>query len=102
DSGIRVAQRLPDLVAGEEPVVDDAEHEWGRAPPADRVPVRDLPGLDEETAALQRLDDGCGDLVRRQPGELAEPRQQMTRLVDRHDDRQVVDPRELEVLRAAA
>src|SRR5262249_52414092 len=41
DRRVRVEQRLPDLVARDEPVVDDTEYERRRAAPADRVAVRD-------------------------------------------------------------
>ena len=62
----------------------------------------DLARVDEQTALPQRLDHRRGNLVRRQAGKVAEPRQHPTGFVDRHHDRQVVNARQLEVLRAAA
>ena len=50
DRVVRVEHRLPDLVGGDEPVVDDAEHERRLAAPADRVAVDDRSLADEHAA----------------------------------------------------
>ena len=53
DRRVRVEHRLPDLLGGDEPVVDDAEEERRLAAPARRIAVDDPPGLDEEPALAE-------------------------------------------------
>ena len=55
DRRVRVEHRLPDLLGGDEPVVDDAEEERRLAAPARGVAVDDPPGLDEQTALAETL-----------------------------------------------
>ena len=71
DGGVGVDHRLADLVAADEPLVDDAEDQLRAAAPAVRVAV--LVGLlaDEPAAALEVLGDEVGHLVRAVAGELA-------------------------------
>src|SRR5947207_3593589 len=52
---VRVEHRLSDLVARDEPIVDDAEDERRATPPADRVPVDDRRRIDKQIALAQRL-----------------------------------------------
>ncbi len=96
---VAVEHRLPDLVGGNEPVVDDAEDEGRPAAPADRVAVGDRGRLDEQMALAQRLDHRIDHFLRRLALQLAVAGQHPPGLVDRRKYRQVVDSRELEVLR---
>src|SRR5207253_10812903 len=57
---VRVEERLPQVVAADEPVVDDAEDERRLAAPAGRIAVDDRARLDEQAALAQRLGDGPG------------------------------------------
>ena len=50
DRRVAVEHRLPDLVGGDEPVVDDAEDERRAAAPADGIAVDDRCGLHDEAA----------------------------------------------------
>src|SRR5207247_11266327 len=97
---IGVQERLPELVAADEPVVHDAEDERRLAAPADGVAVDDRARLDQEAALAQGRDDRLCRLVRALAFERAVPGQEAARLVDRREHRQVVEARELEVLRA--
>ena len=58
----------------------------------------DPPGLDEQLALAQVLDDHVFDLVGREPLERTEAGHHSPGLVDRRDHRQVVHPRQLEVV----
>src|SRR5207302_1796562 len=66
DLVVGVQERLPQLVAADEPVVDDAEDERCLAAPADRVAVDDRAGLGEEASLAERRDDRLGGLVGRE------------------------------------
>jgi hypothetical protein len=87
DLVVGVEQRLPDLVAGDEPVVDDPEDERRLAAPADRVPVDDPAGLDQHAALAKRVDDRLLGLVRVLALEGPVARQEAPRLVDRREHR---------------
>ena len=99
---VRVQERLPQLVAADEPVVDDAEDERRLAAPADRVPVHDPALGDEQAAVAERFRHARLHLGRGEAGELAVGRGHPPRLVDRREHRQAVHARELEVLGARA
>ena len=102
DRVVGVDHRLADLVAADEPLVDDAEDQLRPAAPAVRIAV--LVGLlaQEPAAALEVLDDEVGHLVRAVARELAVALDEEPRFVDGHEHGQLLALADLEVLGAAA
>ena len=99
DRAVGLEHRAANLVGRNEPVVDDAEHERRLAAPADRISMDDPACVDQEPALAQRRDHRLLDLVGAERGERPVPLVEPTALVDRNEHRQLVDARELEVLR---
>src|SRR5207247_1025799 len=58
--GVRVEHRLPDLVGGDEPFVDDAEDQRRMAAPADGVAVDDRARVDQASTLAELADDLVG------------------------------------------
>ena len=71
DRRVGVDHRLADLVAADEPLVDDAEDQLRAAAPAVRVAVLVRLLAQQPAAALEVRDDELGHLVRAVPDELA-------------------------------
>src|SRR5213075_1964279 len=94
--------RLADLLAADEPLVDEAVDQLGAAAPADGVAVDDL-AVGDQAAALAEV---VNDHLRRLGGDVAvQPAvllHEGAGLVDRDQRREVLATAELEVLLAAA
>ena len=88
--GVGVDHRLADLVAADEPLVDDAEDQLRPAAPAVRVAVLVRLPAGEPAAVLEVLGDEVGHLVRAVAGEPAVTVDEQPRLVDRHEHRQLL------------
>ena len=100
DGRVRLEERLPDLVHRDQPVVGDPPDQRRVAAPAVRIAVLVLAGVDEEAVLGEPADDLVGRLRRREPVQPAVVVVEAAGLVDRHQDREVVDLPELEVLLA--
>ena len=98
DGRVRVEERLPELVDGDQPVVRDPPDQWRVAAPAVRVAVHVLPGFEQEARLGEPPDDLVGSVRR---GEAVQPAVRVVEasgLVDGRQDGKLVDPAELEVL----
>ena len=91
-----------DLVGRDEPLGGQPERQLLAAAPAARIAVLVLLGRVEQALGLQAVEDGGVGLADALAGELAEAVGVDAGLVDRRDDRQAVDLRQLVVLGAAA
>ena len=100
--GVRLQERLPELLGREEPVVRDAEDERRVAAPAVRVAVHDLGRGDEPPAVGQVADDLVGRFDGREPVQPAVRVVEVAGLVHGREDGEAVLARQLEVLAAAA
>ena len=100
DRGVRVEQRLPQLVDRDEPVVRHPPDERRVAAPAVRVAVLVLSSLEEEARLGEATDDLVGGFRGREPVKPAVRVVEVACLVHRSEHGQVVDPAELEVLLA--
>src|ERR671934_257703 len=98
DSGVRVQERLPDLVDADEPVVGHAPDERRVAAPAMRVAVLVEARADQEAPFAKVAGDLIGSVAGRGAVQPAVVLVEAPRLVDRGQHRQALAPAEIEVL----